>query len=161
MHAGRGETQLGGDVVCEEFAAQLDRSGLRASVVTDIATRLWQKLAVNCAINPLTALHRCRNGELRELADLETRIAAVCAEIAAVAGAAGIALEAADLTTRVHTVIAGTAANRSSMLQDVEAGRTTEIDYLNGFVAREGRRLSVSTPANAALQAAVHALGGR
>ncbi|MET0377508.1 MAG: 2-dehydropantoate 2-reductase [Spongiibacteraceae bacterium] len=169
MHAGRGETVVGevaadetpgrktsGNAAATDFAAELHRSGLNARAVADIESRLWQKLAVNCVINPLTALHRCRNGALLDLPDLSPQLTAICGEITAVAGATGIALEAAQLSEKVRDVIRGTAANRSSMLQDIEACRSTEIDYLNGFVVRQARRYGIDAAANAHLLAAVN-----
>jgi 2-dehydropantoate 2-reductase len=162
VHAGYGETLIGAvsqavapQALAQDGAADLSRSGLRAHVVDDIEQRLWHKLAVNCVINPLTALQRCRNGELLDRPDTAPQIDSICAEIVAVAAAAGLALDAAALVATVHDVMHRTAANRSSMLQDVEAGRATEIGYLNGYVVRLARSHGIATPANARLQAAV------
>lgn len=168
LHAGRGETLVGAATAVADlggaaigFADVLQRSGLSARAVPDIEPHLWQKLAVNCVINPLTAVHRCRNGELLNLPDFAQHIDAICREIAAVAAAAGIPLATAALTERIVAVIHGTAANRSSMLQDIEAGRATEIDYLNGFVVRLAQHYRIDAAVNAQLHEAVKTLEAR
>lgn len=166
VHAGHGETFVGavpaGDnkdsPAAANFAADLHRSGLNAHESADIEPRLWQKLAVNCVINPLTALHRCPNGALLQLPGLPDQLDAVCREITAVAAASGVTLDADQLREKVIAVIHATAANRSSMLQDIEAGRVTEIDYVNGFVVRRAQHYRIECPANRYLLTAIKAL---
>ena len=121
-----------------------------------MAERLWLKLAANCVLNPLTALHRCDNGSAIATPARSAVARAVVEEISAVAGGfpAADALEAAVLECAAEN-----ATNFSSMYQDAEAGRRTEIDALNGWVAKRGRDLGVPTPANASLAASVRALG--
>jgi 2-dehydropantoate 2-reductase len=126
----------------------------------DISTVLWRKLAINCAINPLTALHRCRNGDLADRPELKALLAQLCAEVKAIGVAAGQAEAVKDLQTEVMAVIRATANNRSSMLQDVLAGRETEIDYLTGYLLDQGRQHGIEAPSNAALLAAVKDLHG-
>lgn len=168
VHAGRGDTLIGsvatGDRRDEEteianaIARMLGHAGLAARAVDDCETRLWQKLAVNSVINPLTALYRCRNGELFAQPDAPARVAQLCREMAAVACASGMEMTAADLSERVATVARATAANRSSMLQDVDAGRLTEIDFINGFVVRKAHDLGIAVPAHEAVLGAVKQL---
>jgi 2-dehydropantoate 2-reductase len=157
VHAGRGETLLGGadSDPARALAGELARSGLAVRAVDDIESRLWQKLAVNCVINPLTALWRCRNGDLLarpETADWTRRL---CDEIARVAAAQGVVLHSDALQQRVQAVMNSTAANQSSMLQDVLQGRATEIDYLNGYVVALAQRHAIDVPANRALLDAI------
>ena len=116
----------------------------------EIDQALWLKLAINCAINPLTALHGCLNGELAQ-AGLSARVTTLCDEIIEISTAAGYAEVTADLHHQVARVIAATAANRSSMLQDVAAGRRTEIDYITGYLLRAAHRHGVAAPHNEAL----------
>ncbi|QQX79248.1 2-dehydropantoate 2-reductase [Shewanella sp. KX20019] len=113
----------------------------------DILTMLWQKLAINVAINPLTAIHNCRNGEL---ADEQYRdsITAAVTELVYVAKAEHISLALSPLLERVYQVIALTADNYSSMHQDVQHQRTTEIDAINGFVVQIAKRHGIATPHN-------------
>ncbi|WP_422101813.1 ketopantoate reductase family protein [Vreelandella sp.] len=135
VHAGRGPTFVG-DLdnqhtgLAESLAAQLSEAGLTASAVGDIRSRLWQKLAVNAAINPLVALHGVRNGELRGDA-YSGRVVAVVHEVAAILTKEGVLPpnggegDAAWLAL-VWQVVENTANNKASMLQDVEAKRLTE-----------------------------------
>ena len=109
---------------------------------------IWGKLAINCGINPLTALLRICNGELLQrpsALDLATQAALECA---AVARAKGIMLPFSDPAARLREVAERTAQNRSSMLQDVLRGAPTECDAINGAVVREGRAAGVATPVN-------------
>ncbi|WP_194755280.1 ketopantoate reductase family protein [Aliidiomarina indica] len=116
----------------------------------DIAHKRWQKLAINCAINPLATLADAVNGVLRD--DIYApQLRAICEEIANL----NPALDADELLTQVRDVIRHTAGNRCSMLQDISAQRRTEIDYLNGFVCREGERLNVATRENCRLWQAI------
>lgn len=144
----------------ERLAALLARAGLSTTVEAPIDRVVWRKLAVNCAINPLTALLHVPNGGL--LAQPET-LATMCRaarEVGSVAAALGIdlGLDPADLAQQVART---TATNRSSMLQDLERGIPTEIEALCGAVAREGKRLGVPTPLNARLWREVGALEAR
>ncbi len=142
----------------EALAGLLNAAGLAAQVSTDVEGRLWGKAVANAAINPLTALWRVTNGEL--LARLERRrlLAALACEAAAVAHARGITLPFAEPVAYVESVCEATGANRSSMLQDVERGRPTEIDSISGIIAAEGVRLGVATPLTEAVWRLVQAL---
>lgn len=124
----------------------------RVQISADIQHTLWQKLAVNAAINPLTALHGCRNGDLLVRPELKTRLHALCTEIERVAQAAGFnPLFETPLYEVVDQVATTTADNLSSMLQDVRAGRTTEVEQITGYLCEEAARLGVATPLNSAL----------
>ncbi|MDN6296782.1 MAG: 2-dehydropantoate 2-reductase [Halomonas sp.] len=134
VHAGHGKTVIGDlhghhQTLAQALAALLTRVGLKAAAVNDIDIRLWQKLAVNAAINPLVALYEVPNGALRE-ARFNTELTAVVAEITAILTAEGIAPPdgngAAGWRRRIDQVIDATAGNRASMLQDVDARRPTE-----------------------------------
>ncbi|MDO8861426.1 2-dehydropantoate 2-reductase [Haliea sp. E1-2-M8] len=159
-HAGRGSTlvgQPGRETAPGWFDAWLALP-IQCGWSRDIDTVLWRKLAINCAINPLTALHGCPNGELAQRAELAALVGELCAEIRAIGIAAGQEQAVSDLQTQVMAVISATANNRSSMLQDVLAGRETEIDYLTGHLLAQGREHGIEAPRNAALLAAVKAL---
>ena len=126
----------------------LQRAGFAAHAEAAIDTMVWEKAIVNATINPLTALWRIPNGDLLATAERRDLLTALTSEAAAVAGARGIAISAAEAIDRVEAVCRATAANHSSMLQDVERGRPTEIDSINGVIVAEGRRLAVPTPVN-------------
>lgn len=113
-----------------------------------IRPQLWRKLAVNCVINPLTALWNCPNGELKNHPQL---VATLCAEVASVVEREGLHTSADDLSYYVDQVIESTAENISSMLQDVRAQRHTEIDYITGYLLKRARAHGISVPENARL----------
>lgn len=161
VHAGLGETALGDGPLPlpaaerEELLASLARSGLPLCWDDDIRTRLWRKLAINCAINPATALLDCANGALADDDDARTLVATVCAEAAAVMRAEGLRADAGELASAVHAAARATAANRSSMRADVAAGRETEIDYINGYLLQRAVAHGLSVPGNALLTALI------
>jgi 2-dehydropantoate 2-reductase len=109
---------------------------------------LWGKLSVSCGINALTALLRISNGELLKRPAASDLLARAVLECAAVARAAGIDLPFAEPVSYTKEVAERTAANKSSMLQDILRGAPTECDAINGAVAREGARLGVPAPVN-------------
>lgn len=160
-HAGRGETRIGRTGARQQppWFDRLARAIDNCLWDAQIETALWTKLAVNCIINPITALHRCRNGELRSNGALATEVARLCDEVAKISAAAGFAGVAAALPGTVSDVIAGTADNRSSMLQDVDAGRRTEIDYINGYLLQVARQHGIAAPHNHALLERIKRLG--
>jgi 2-dehydropantoate 2-reductase len=128
-------------------------AGIGAAVVADPRLHLWEKLAVNAGINPVTALARVPNGAVVDgpAADLATRAAV---ETAAVARERGIDLPEEAAREAIRDVAATTAANRSSMLADVEGGRRTEIDAINGYVVE---RAGKPVPTNETLLALIRA----
>lgn len=151
------ETLIGetADGRAEAFASLLRGAGLPARLTRDIDVLLWSKLAVNCAINPLTAMHGVPNGALLERPEWRAAMEAAAREVQAVAAAQGIPLE--DPAERACAVARLTAGNRSSMLQDLDRGVPTEVDAISGAVVREGARLGIPTPVNASLLEAIHA----
>ena len=129
------------------LATRLQEAGFEVETTPEVERVVWAKLAANCAINPLTALHGIPNGALLKDPDLRRTMREAAREVGAVAAARGLDL-GPDAASLAEQVAKGTAANRSSMLQDLERGAVTEIDALNGVVATEGRRLGVPTPVN-------------
>lgn len=124
----------------------------------DIDSALWLKLIINAVINPITALTEQRNGELNSDPILSSQVANLCTELAALTRASVHSHLAETLESEVRKVITGTANNRSSMLQDITAGRPTEIDFINRHLSLEAKRLGVPVPLNDALCNAVFAL---
>ncbi|MDX7991151.1 2-dehydropantoate 2-reductase [Xenorhabdus littoralis] len=102
----------------------------------EIYTISWMKLAVNCVINPLTAIHDCKNGELQHY---RGQIQLLCDEIHQVMEHDGIHTSKQTLIDYVMNVVEQTSENYSSMLQDIRAQRHTEIDYITGFLLRRAR----------------------
>jgi 2-dehydropantoate 2-reductase len=160
-HAGRGTTRIGqpGRPSAPAWFGEWADSVSRSRWEPDIEGALWLKLAINCAVNPLTALHRCRNGELQRDPALAGEVDRLCGEIERVGRASGRGSAAAGLRDAVYRVIRDTAGNRSSMLQDVLAGRRTEIDYITGYLVRLAEQRGVDVPHNRELLRRVRALG--
>lgn len=152
-HAGYGTTWIGPWRTIDEHAAQAVASAwqpLSLNLAYDpaIATRLWEKLVMNCAINPLTALLDCRNGALAGQTETQQVMRAVVDEVSRLMQYCGQAADADRLYQRVIEVSHSTGANISSMLADQRSGRATEIDYINGYVSRASREHGLSAPVN-------------
>jgi 2-dehydropantoate 2-reductase len=154
IYAGQGVIYIGvpagSQVSAMEVAAVVDLfrgAGLECQPREDIEAVLWEKLVLNVGINPLTALLRVPNGVLLKLPEAWEVAVAAAVEAQAVAEAAGLTLSG-DPAARLRQVCANTAANHSSMLQDILAGRLTEIEALNAQVANRGRTLGLPTPVN-------------
>lgn len=158
-HAGRGDTLIGRPGQAQPPPALQKFCALpRCAWEADIARALWRKLAINAAINALTAIHRCANGELAADPERASEVQTLCAEISAICQALGQGDAARDLLAKVSTVIHNTAANRSSMLQDIEAGRQTEVAYINGYLVQAARQAGLAAPLNTRLLEAVQAM---
>ncbi len=119
---------------------------------------VWSKLIINAAINAPGTLLRVRNGDVPSSQPGRDLIHDVVKECIEVVRAAGIKLIFEDPEAQVLTVCEGTAANVNSMLQDMFAGRRTEIDFINGAIAREGDRLGILTPVNKTLALLIKSL---
>jgi 2-dehydropantoate 2-reductase len=145
----------------DELAKLLRQGGMDVTVVDDAWPAVWRKVVTNAAVNPLTALIRRTNADL--LADAPASRVADCLarEVARVATASGVSIGEDEAVKQWRAMAALTGANRSSMLQDVEAGRPTEIDAISGAVAREGERRGVAAPLNQAMTLLVASLGRR
>jgi 2-dehydropantoate 2-reductase len=169
VHAGRGHTFIGDlnnqhGALAEELAQTLTQAGLAATAVDDIHHRLWQKLAVNAAINPLVALYGVRNGELRGRA-YSSRLEAGVKEVAAILQAEGIQPPNGgqgedDWLALVWQVVKNTANNKASMLQDVEARRPTEREAILGPLIESAQRHGLACELLQALDAEIAALEG-
>ncbi len=147
--AGRGTIRLGSPFGrhqrVRQAAKTLSGAGLECEVSESVDEILWEKAVINAAINPLTALEDVRNGELLERDDLREGLRAIAEEAAGVAAAIGIELPE-DMVAVVEGVCRQTAENRSSMLQDVSAGRRTEIEHICGEIARRAEEAGMSAP---------------
>ncbi len=160
-HAGQGSTVFGTAPDRAGMAALVElfnTCGLPAELSDDLDALVWGKLVVNAGINALTALLRVPNGALAASVEARALMADAIAEAVAVARARGIALPYRDPLAHTLAIAHATGDNYSSMLQDRLRDSPTEIDAINGAVAREGLRLGVPTPVNNMLTALVRAL---
>lgn len=164
-HMGRGDLVVGGmpgapegTHAAQAAAAVFARAGVPCAVSDNIDGELWTKLIVNCAYNPLSALARLPYGPMVGSAWSGELMSAIVAEALAVAQADGVRLPAAGLMERVLQIGQAMPGQFSSTAQDIRAGKATEIDALNGYVARRGAALGVPTPVNRTLHALVKLL---
>jgi 2-dehydropantoate 2-reductase len=127
-----------------DLAAAFAAAGLDARVADDADPLLWRKLVVNAAINPLCALTGRTNGAVTTDPDLAPLARALAAEAAAVARAEGV--DVGEPWEAVEAAATASAANRNSMLQDLDAGRPTEIDAISGAIVRRARAHGVAVP---------------
>jgi 2-dehydropantoate 2-reductase len=136
----------------------LRSANFKVEVVEDAKALIWGKLIVNAAINPLTALLRVPNGELLQRPAARALLRALAEEAAAVAAAEGVKLAFSDPAAMAEEVARQTAANHSSMFQDVQRGAPTEIDAICGAITRAGELHGIPTPINRACWQLVQAL---
>jgi 2-dehydropantoate 2-reductase len=146
------------DARLRAIAALFQRAGLDTQLTTDINALIWGKLAINAAINPISAILRLPNGALLESGWTRDLMRQAAYEVAAVAAAQAITLPFEDAAAQAIEVARQTAYNQSSMLQDVQRGAPTEIDAICGAVVRAGAEHDVPTPVNRTLYELVKAL---
>lgn len=161
-HTGTGITVIGQkssevNPRLRQIAATLSHANVQTLAVNDIHRWVWRKLAVNAAINPITALAGVPNRAIRENGELQKAAKIVAREVTAVANARGISLDTKELVAAVKDVAEATGDNHSSMLVDLESGMRTEIDAINGAVVAEARRHGIPVPANQLMTALVRA----
>ncbi len=168
-HAGRGDLVIGrpqrGPGGSARSSADLDRvaqcfvgAGVPCRISENIEGELWTKLIWNCAGNALTALARSSYGQVARNELARELLAATASEVIAVARAAGVELPPLDLVAAGVKLATDLGAATSSTAQDIARGKRTEIDALNGYVARRGVELGVPTPVNHTLFALVKLL---
>jgi len=154
VHHGRGELIIGPSVGSLRAAQTFIAAGIPAEVSSRVLEALWAKLSANCAYNALSALTQLSYGDLIQRPGMQQTLHDIVAECRSVASAAGFSLPATiwDDVLRLSRTMPN---QRSSMAQDLARGRRSEIDYINGHVAREGDRLGVPVPLNRLLHALV------
>jgi len=155
-HVGRGDLVLGPENPSTRRVAEIFlRANVPCRISENIAGELWTKLVWNCALNALSALGKVTYGEIIASPDARQLLEGTVYEVLAVAKAAGIqppGLEDPKVAfAGAYKIAEQMSATRSSTSQDMMRGKRTEIDSLNGFIARKGRELGVPTPLNHAL----------
>lgn len=152
-HAGKGETVIGrldGKItVGMRLIRQLfNEAGLETRISRDIKGLLWSKLIINVGINALTAITHLNNGRLVEFEGTRKILREAVTEAIKIAKRKRIKLIYDDPLAKVEAVCEATAANISSMLQDVLRKKRTEIDFINNVIVRQGQELSIPVPVN-------------
>lgn len=156
MNAGIGETLIGQSKHSEKIAGLFSKSRILTEMTNDITGAVWTKALINCGLNPFGALTGLSNGELQAVPGLKDAMLATVEEGEAVAGSFGI--KADNPGEKLLRIMTSTAQNKNSMLQDIEGGKRTEIDFLNGAISRLGKEKGVATPLNDAITALVKGL---
>lgn len=133
---------------CERVLDIFRRAGLSARIDPSPDVVVWKKAIINAAINPLGALLDIPNARILEIEEAKLLQEALAGEAVAVARRRGLDIDLGEMVELTREVCLKTAANISSMLQDIRAGRKTEIDSINGVISRYGRELGVPTPVN-------------
>ena len=165
-HVGRGDLIVSSKSAKAKGVAEIFvRAGIPCRLSDNIDGELWTKLIWNCALNAVSALGQAKYGQIAESTEARELVGTVVDEVLAVARAAHIVLpglqdsEAAMAgAMKIATQMAGAL---SSTAQDINRGKRTEIDSLNGYISRRGAALGVSTPVNHILYTLVKLLEGR
>ncbi len=152
QHSGVGDTVIGmwgqgQSTPVAEVAEIFSGAGIRSRVIEDIEPVLWKKLCVNVGINALTALTGLRNGQLLDLEVTRLLMQDLIAEAMEVAKAYFIDFPG-DIVEHVEHVALATGSNRSSMGQDIDDQRPTEIEAINGYIVRKAQERGIAVPVN-------------
>ena len=140
----------------QAIAAEFDRAGLRVIVSDNIVGTIWDKLLVNVATGALAGVTRLTYGDLYRVPEIESCAIAAVAEAMAVARANGVTLGMREPREAWLKASEGLPAEfKTSMLQSLEKGSVTEVDFINGAVVRAGAKAGVATPVNATLVACI------
>ena len=134
------------------------KAGFETHVSERILDEVWKKLALNCCTLPTSGLLHFLSHELVAYKDAETVMAGILREVVEVAKAQGIALDYDERWAAITGLLEKAVGGKASMLQDVEAGRRTEIEVINGAIVEAGGRHGVPTPVNKTMTALISAL---
>ena len=162
MHAGEGETVIGPkgkeEGPAQELLSTMNKAGLETRLADNVEDLIWGKLIINVGINALTAVTRLKNGRIPMINGTRKIMVEAVREAVTVGEAKGINLPYEEPLSRVIKVCEATKENVASMLQDVLKERITEVEMINGAIAREGDRLGIPTPVNRTLTNLVQAI---
>lgn len=162
-HTGEGPTFVGpyeNDALdhAEAFAVVLRSTGFAVEVTAQVRNEIWKKLMLNAATLPTSALTRLTAGALGEPGPMLDLVDAVAAEAVAIANASGLQIDLDERLSSIHATLQRAGSGKASMLQDIHAGRRTEIEVITGAVVREAKRLGLEAPLNQALYTLVGGL---
>ena len=161
-HSGRGDLIVGRIPGSASDTRRVEACFAGAEIpclaVEDIRAPLWAKMFMNCAYNAISALARAQYGQMAADPNIRDVMRIVVEEAEAVARAEGVALPKEDFIQAAWKLADSMSAARSSTAQDIGRGKKTEIDSLNGYVARRGAALGIATPVNQTLHAIIKLL---
>ncbi|CAN7270473.1 ketopantoate reductase family protein [Rhizobium sp. LjRoot254] len=159
-HNGRGDIVIGVSPESSNIAETFRAAGVPVTISDNVNGALWSKLILNCAYNALSAAAQVPYGPMMETGGVREVMTDVVRECVTVGRAMGLDIANPDMETLFG--LARSMPNQySSTAQDLAAGKPTEIDYLNGFIVRNGQELGIATPANRVLQVIVKLLESR
>ena len=158
-HAGYGDTIIGPkNKRLIELKDVLNKAGFKTELVDDIEGLIWGKLLINVAINAITAITKLKNGMLPAIEGTRRIMGECLKEAMKVVEKKGIKLPYEDPIQKAYEVCEKTANNVSSMLQDILNQKLTEIDFINGAIVKEAKKLGLSTPVNETLTYLIQAI---
>ncbi|MBS1860775.1 MAG: 2-dehydropantoate 2-reductase [Actinobacteria bacterium] len=145
----------GGEEAARQACGLFALADLEPQFSEDVAAVVWEKLVLNTAANPTAALSRLPAGELTQLPEMWALVQDIARETIGVANATGCAIDSEDSLAHIEQTLNEAAKGKGSMLQDVEAGRRTEIDVITGAVVRAAASAGLDAPLNEAIYALV------
>ena len=160
-HNGRGDLVLAQHPAARDLAAIFERAGVPCRVSANIDAELWTKMIVNCAYNAISALGRAQYYKLTGNPLTKDLMRQVIEEAAAVAQASGVTVDTPAVKEATFRLGETMAQAMSSMAQDIQRGKRTEIDSLNGYVVRRAIELGLAAPANQTLHALIKLMEDR
>lgn len=158
-HSGRGDLVL--PESARALAATFEAAEIPCRLSPAIENELWQKMVMNCGYNAISALGRAQYGRMAKDPRIRALIRRTIAETVAVARADGVELSEEAMVEAARRLGEAMSGATSSTAQDIARGKTTEIESLNGYVARRGAEAGIPTPVNETLCALVHLLEGK
>jgi 2-dehydropantoate 2-reductase len=150
QHKGRGELVIGNSASSAATAAMFTAAGVPTEVSDNVRGALWSKLILNCAYNALSAIAQLPYGQVMQGEGVPALMHTIVDECLAVAGAIGVKVPG-DSHAAVERLVLSMPTQFSSTAQDLARGKRSEIDHLNGVVARRGAALGIATPVNQTL----------
>ena len=135
-----------------------ERAGVNSDVPEDMIRQLWWKFMVNVGMNPPSAILRASYGVFQECAEARSLMTGAMEEVISLASAEGIALDSEDVVAWDSVLETLDPEGKTSMLQDIEAGRVTEIDIFCGAVSRLGQKHAIPTPLNDLMYKVIRAM---
>lgn len=153
-HHGRGELVIAPGPSSARLVDVFGQAGIETEISDNVVGALWTKLIVNCAYNALSAIPQLPYGRMMTVEGVGACMTDIVAECLAVARQSGVEIDD-DILDKVLALAAAMPDQSSSTAHDLARGKRTEIDHLNGYVARTGTRLGIATPANRLLTVVV------
>ncbi len=164
FHAGEGDTiigELNGKITkrIKEIAEAFNECGIKTIISKEIKKEIWKKAIINSAINGLTSILKCKNGDILKNRYAKELLKKICIEGIEVARAEGIEM-GEEIIKKTVEVAEKTSDNISSMLQDLLKGKKTEVDEINGEIARIAKKHEINAPLNEFITYIIKAMCG-